>query len=286
VLPFAPVPPILVRGVGFEAPDSVLYDARADLYLVSNVNGEQGASDGNGFISRLASDGTLVSLKWIDGASAGTRLDAPKGMALVGDKLFVADLGVLRSFDRNTGLATGEVAIGVASLLTDLSAGPAGVLYVADSGVRPNPAASQRKKSSLAALYRWDGSGAPSVLFRGPELGHPTGLFADSDGVWFVNLEGQLCRISPEGQHELVATLPGAGLDGLVQTEDGRWIVSSWEASSVFVQGPSPVPGLTFVPLITELPSPAGLGYDTKRRQVLVPQPGDGAVYIQQLAGR
>jgi hypothetical protein len=46
------------------------------------------------------------------------------------------------------------------------------------------------------------------------------------------------------------------------------------------------VPGLTFVPLITELPSPAGLGYDTRRRQVLVPQPADDAVYIQQIAGR
>jgi hypothetical protein len=285
-LPFAPVPPILVRGVGFEAPDSVLYDAQADVYLVSNVNGEQAARDGNGFISKLASDGTLVSLKWIDGASLGMRLDAPKGMALVGDKLFVADLGALRSFDRNTGQATGELAIGVASLLTDLSAGPAGTLYVSDSGVRPSGATSKRKKPAPAALYRWDGNGAPSVLFQGPELGHPTGLFADADGVWFVNLEGQLCRISPEGRHELVATLPGAGLDGLVQTEDGRWIVSSWETSSVYVQGASPVPGLTFVPLITELPSPAGLGYDTRRRQVLVPQPGDDAVYIQQIAGR
>jgi hypothetical protein len=285
-LPFAPVPPILVRGVGFAAPDSVIHDAQADVYLVSNVNGELAASDDNGFISRLASDGTLISLKWIDGASAGVRLDAPKGMALVGDKLYVADLGALRSFDRSTGQATGEIVIGGASLLTDLSVGPTGALYVSDSGVRPGQAASKRKKASPAALYRWDGSGAASVLFQGTELGHPTGLFADADGVWFVNLEGQLCRISPQGRHELVATLPGADLDGLVQTEDGRWLVSSWATSSVYVQGLSPASGLTFVPLIADLPSPAGLGYDATRRQVLVPQPADDAVYIQQIAGR
>src|SRR5436190_604402 len=36
-LPLAPVPPILLRDVGFRSPESVLYDPVADVYLVSNV---------------------------------------------------------------------------------------------------------------------------------------------------------------------------------------------------------------------------------------------------------
>ena len=39
--------------MGFESPESVLYDELADLYLVSNVNGGLADADGNGFISRL-----------------------------------------------------------------------------------------------------------------------------------------------------------------------------------------------------------------------------------------
>ena len=35
----APVPPILLQGVGFSSPDGALYDPTADVYLVSNVAG-------------------------------------------------------------------------------------------------------------------------------------------------------------------------------------------------------------------------------------------------------
>ena len=47
--------------------------------------------DGNGFISRLRPDGTVLTLKWIDGNKEGVTLNAPKGMALHGDRLYVTE---------------------------------------------------------------------------------------------------------------------------------------------------------------------------------------------------
>src|SRR2546430_15805265 len=73
-------PPTLVSG-GFQTPESILYEPRSDVYLVSNINGDPTASDGNGFISRVAPDGRILELKWIDGAKPGVRLNGPKGMA-------------------------------------------------------------------------------------------------------------------------------------------------------------------------------------------------------------
>ena len=88
----------IVEGVGFETPASVLHDEAADIYLVSNVNGAPLDHDGNGFISRLNPLGRLVPLRWIEGGKDGVELNAPKGMALLGDTLFVADSATAPGF--------------------------------------------------------------------------------------------------------------------------------------------------------------------------------------------
>src|SRR5688500_6376491 len=77
--------PIEVSGVGFAAPESVLHDSVADVYLVSNINGGGRDRDDNGFISRVSPAGELLELKWIDGSSPSVRLSAPKGTTIIGD---------------------------------------------------------------------------------------------------------------------------------------------------------------------------------------------------------
>jgi hypothetical protein len=285
VLPLAPVPPILVQGVGFQAPESILHDAVADVYLVSNVNGAPAAEDANGFISRLAPDGTLLDLKWIAGGVRGVRLDAPKGMALIGDTLYVADIKVLRSFDRTSGEPKGDVVISSAGYLNDVAANSEGTLFVSDSGWRALPGVAALAKSGSDAIYAVDRTGIARVLIKGADLGQPDGLFVDAQGLVVVNRAGQMYRVTAQAQREALATLPGAGLDGVTQTEDGRWIVGSQETSTVYIQTSVRGAAAAFEPLITELTSPADLGYDAKRRQVLVPQIEEGAIYIQQVPG-
>ncbi len=283
VLPFAPVPPILVRGVGFESPESVLYDELADVYLVSNVNGGLADADGNGFISRLGPDGKVLNLKWIDGKASGVMLDAPKGMAFVGDKLYVADINVLRSFDRKSGQPLAKVAIVSATFLNDVSAGPNGTLYASDSGFGKIQGLADVQKTGSDAIYTVDPRGVVGVLLKGTELGQPNGLLADDAGVWVVNQVGQLSRVTVQGQPQVLARLPGAGLDGLALLDGGRLVVSSWDGSAVYISKAPPAPAGAFEPLITDLNSPADLGYDPKRRQLLVPLFKENAVYIQQV---
>ncbi|HXG82113.1 MAG TPA: hypothetical protein VNJ05_09975, partial [Sphingomicrobium sp.] len=71
---------------GLKEPESAVYDPARDVIYVSNVNGEPAAKDGNGFIAKLSPKGEVVALEWVKG------LDAPKGMALVGDTLYVSDM--------------------------------------------------------------------------------------------------------------------------------------------------------------------------------------------------
>ena len=71
-----------IANVGLDGPESVLYDGVDDVYLVSNIKGQPLTKDDDGFISRIAPDGRVLQLKWIDGASRGVTLNAPKGMGL------------------------------------------------------------------------------------------------------------------------------------------------------------------------------------------------------------
>ena len=88
---------------GFATPESVLWDPQADVYLVSNISGDPTGVDDDGFISRVAPDGTIESLRWIDGKRDDVELSAPKGSCLSGALLLVTDITHVRRFDRSSG---------------------------------------------------------------------------------------------------------------------------------------------------------------------------------------
>jgi hypothetical protein len=291
-LPLAPVPPVLLRDVGFRSPESALYDPVADVYLLSNVSGGPADADNDGFISKVSPDGTLLELRWIDAASAKTALNAPKGMALVGETLFVADIDVVRAFDRASGRALGDVAIPSATFLNDIAAAPDGKLYVSDTGVGKTPGSDELSPNGSDAVYVIDAQRSVKELAKNAELALPNGLVVDNGSLGakgsliVAASSGQVYRLDAKGEKSAIGK-PAAGLDGLVLTPGGRLIVSSWVASSVFITPASPASdgSLAFDPLITELTSPADIGYDVKRRQLLVPLFRENALYIQELPG-
>lgn len=78
---------------GFSSPESTVVH-NTNLY-VSNVGKELKPTqkDGDGFISKLDLNGNIKQLHFIDG------LNAPKGMGLIGNILYVADVDSLKGFD-------------------------------------------------------------------------------------------------------------------------------------------------------------------------------------------
>ncbi len=256
-----------IEGVGLATPESVLYDAEADVYLVSNINGSPLAMDDNGFISRLSPDGKVLTQKWIDGARPDVQLSAPKGMALVGELLYVTDIDTVRKFDRKSGAARGEIKIANATFLNDLAPAPAGGVYVSDSGLAAG--AKGFAPSGSDAVYLVSADDTIKPLAKGKSLGQPNGLWPAHDGVWVVTFgKNELYRVSTSVAGEQDRTLlPKGGLDGLVGLDDGSFLVSSWEASGVY-RGK---PGGTFVLAIKDVPSPADIGWDAKRKRVLIP---------------
>lgn len=267
--------PIVVKDVGFETPESVLHEPTSDVYLVSNINGGPFDKDDNGFISKLSPEGQVIELKWIDGAAQDVELNAPKGLGIADGKLYVADIDVIRTFDLASGKPAGTIQVAKASFLNDIAVGPDGTVYVSDTGFKPGTF----EPGKNDAIYKIDSSGKVSTLIKGEELQQPNGVFADSSGLWVATWGGSVYRVTPEGKMEGAVTAPGAQLDGLYRTPDGQKLVSSWEKSMVYVATPDG----QFSPLVSDLKSPADLGYDSKRGQVLVPLFTENSVQIQKL---
>lgn len=259
--------PFTISGVGFATPESVLHDQVADVYLVSNISGDPFEHDGDGFISRLSPDGKVLALRWIDSKVPGVELDAPKGMALSGELLWVADLDQVRAFDRKSGEPVHSVAIPGATFLNDVCAGADGTVYVTDSGFGPGFA-----PTGTDAIWRVTlEGGAPTVVTvaSGSEFKHPNGIGISPRGDlfcvdWGV---GEFALITPRGSREAPLKLPAAQLDGLVRLGDGRWLASSWEGKCVYA--------ITTKEEVTVfaggLEQPADIGLDLVRHRLLVP---------------
>jgi hypothetical protein len=264
---------MLVADVGFAAPESVLYDERSDVYLVSNVVGAALDRDDQAFISRLRPDGTLEALKWIDSESPEIELDAPKGMTILGDTLYVADIQKVRVFDRVSGKPLRAIEVPQATFLNDIAAATDGSLYVSDSGLTRGFA-----PTGTDAVFRIDASERVSTLVRGESLGRPNGVLVAEDGVWIATFgTGEMYRVDAQGKRHDVKRLPKGSLDGIVAF-NGRTYVSSWEASAIYR-----CDGDRAEEMFKALDAPADIGIDTRRSRLLVPLFLQNAVVVHQL---
>lgn len=150
----------LWRATGFEQPESALVDAAHNRIVVSNIVGNPGAADGNGYLSLLSMDGKVIIRHCVDG------MDAPKGMAISGGKLYAADITRVRVVDLASGRLVKTIDVPGAVFLNDMTQDSAGKVYVSDM---------------LAdAIYRIDGD-RPELFVKDALLASPNGVFADGD---------------------------------------------------------------------------------------------------------
>ena len=249
----------------FRTPESVLYDSVMDVYVVSNINGAPVDRDDNGFLSRVAPDGRVLELRWVDGASDRVTLHAPKGMGISGDTLFVADIDEVRMFDRTSGRPLGSRRVRGASFLNDVAVGPApgGTVYVTDTGLRAD-----FSPSGADAIYRFDARGNAVAVAKNPQLGQPNGIQAFGGGLLVVGWSGAAYVLDSLGRRtELVRPSHGQ-LDGVIMRANGVIVASSWEDSSLVSLFPGET---TWRPVFRGMPAPADIGFDSRRDRVLIP---------------
>jgi sugar lactone lactonase YvrE len=252
---------------GFKNPESALFDAASGVVYVSNVNGEPTGKDGNGFISKVAPDGTVQVLEWASG------LDAPKGLARAGDKLYVSDIDKLVEIEIASGKVVNRFEAKDAKFLNDVAADPDGNVYVSDMATN--------------TIWRLSG-GTFDVFLKDDKLEAPNGLLVDGDsllvGAWGVMTDGFATKVPGHlkkvSLKDKTITSHGDGspignLDGLEPFGDGAYLVSDWIAGKVIRIGRK---GKARV-LVELGQGAADLGYDPKTATAFIPQMKTGVLY-------
>lgn len=197
---------------GFDAPEGAALGPEGS-YFISNISGDAVARDGNGFISKVAADGTVLMMRWAEG------LDAPKGMVVQGDTLYVADIGQIVTFDAHNGTKLDEVVIEGAEFLNDMTVWQDAVL-VSDSGT--------------GSIHRLTAEG-PQLLAASEGWGGINGLLGDGDRLLISTMgQGLLIEWRGEGAERVLAR----GMieaDGIGLVPGGGYLVSSWPGEIHYV---------------------------------------------------
>jgi outer membrane protein assembly factor BamB len=280
--PITPVAPEKVGEIGgLKVPESARYDALRDVWYISNINGVPSEKDGNGFITRVSGDLATVDTLFIAGGVNGAVLHAPKGMILVGDTLWVADIDAVRAFDVVTGAVVATVDVPGAVFLNDPVRGSDGAIYITDTGIRIT--AEGTTHPGPDRIFKLVGREISTAMTFDTPIG-PNGLAMD-------DANGRIIMV-PFGSPTIYAFAPGAttadsiasgpgGYDGVAVLGDGRLLISSWTDSTVHA-----LDGTTLAPFVKGLPSPADLGVDTVRGQFAVPLFDAGRVEFWTIPAR
>jgi sugar lactone lactonase YvrE len=251
---------------GLMSSEAVVFDPARDVYFVSNINGEPGVKDGNGFITRINADGVVDSLHFIQGGRNGVTLNGPMGSRIQGDTLWVLDVDVLRGFNARTGAPTAAIDLAPfgAGFLNDLTPGPNGDFYITDTGVR----SVNGKLDHVAPdrIYHVDRNRRVTIAIESPALSLPDGIGWDPVGKRLV--------LAPFGGTAVQEWRPGdtaprniapgpSRFDGVEIEPDGRIIVTIWNDSSV-----STLEGTRLVKRVVLSMPPADASIDARRGRV------------------
>jgi hypothetical protein len=262
--------PLYTASTGLQTPESVLWDAARGTWYVSNINGNPPQKDDNGYIVRLGANGeTMDTVPFINGADDDITLHAPKGMALKGDTLWVADIDAVRAFDVTTGkqVASVDLAPLRATFLNDVAVGNDGGIYITDSGIAFAADGSVRHPGKSRVFVIRNMAASEAVVL--PKESAANGIaWNTSKNAWMIvgfNSPNVFEWVPGAKEATVLGTGPGGG-DGIVVLGGGRAIYSSWADSSLtlFEGGASK----TFR---KGLPQPADIGYDEARKLIAVP---------------
>lgn len=261
-----------VRNIaGFQGPESVRYDADQDVFFVSNMTGYGSALDGNGYISRLSAANPDSAVVFAQGGRGGVTLDAPKGMAIHGDTLWVADIHALRGFDRHTGapLATIDLAPYGAVQANDVAVGPDGTIRVTDTGIiMGKDGVVYTGKDKIFAVGP---GGAVTIAASGPSLRRPNGITWDGVGRRWIVLSfdpfvGEVAAMPADMSSRQVIRTGTGQLDGVEALPNGTLLFTSWADSSIHA-----LTGGRDRQIVREVPVPADIGVDTRRMRLAIP---------------
>jgi len=231
-----------------KVPESVLYDGKNKVLYVSNIDGTQPwGKDGKGSVGKVGLDGKIIAVDWVSG------LNAPKGMGLYKNNLYVADLTELVVIDIVKGVILERIAIEGAQALNDVSVDENGIVYVSDSRAR-----------RVYELFE----NKLSVLLDSSKLKGPNGVLKHNGNLYVLDA-GNMYRMENDRTLTKIAEGMEGGTDGIEHVTGGEYLVSTWSGVVYYVNADGSKQVL--LDGRQQKINSADIGYDAAKRIVYVP---------------
>ena len=200
---------------GLKFPESVIFDQANNRLIVSNLATFGAEAGTDGYLSVVSPEGKMVTEQWVAG------LSDPKGMAIIGDRLFVADSDGLVEIGLGDGAVVSVYPAPDAKLLNDVATDGTDV-YVSDLVGQ--------------AIYRLS-NGSFENWLSSEDLHYPNGLLFDDDRLILGSMGTGMqpdFSFTTKGGLQLVdiaskGIVPFAGASELSQTDGvariGDWLI-------------------------------------------------------------
>jgi len=210
----------------FDQPESVAVNSKEKAIYVSNINGQPTELNGKGYISKLDMNGNVINKHWLK------NLDAPKGMAVHGDNLYIADMQQVHQVSISQARIVKQFKVKEAKMLNDITISDDGTVYISDL--------------LGGGVYRI-ADNKISLWFDHAELNHTNGLLWKQGEIliatWGLGMNDDFTTQTAGSIYTLNIKSPvlvkvkGAdqlgNLDGLVQYNNAIY-VSDWMTGAMF----------------------------------------------------
>lgn len=237
-------------------PESVLYNEKGNVLYVSLIDGGGTDKDGKGGVAILNTDGSMKNATWITG------LNAPKGLAIYKDMLYVADITSVIIADIISGNVIDEIEIPESKFLNDVTVDDSGVVYVSDT--------------RDGKIYQVKNGGYSLHIDKVPNV---NGLKYDK-GKLLALVGTELWSIDANKQTKVLAKGFEQNGDGLEPVGNGDYLVTCWAGIIYYVKADGT---LTKLQDVQGVMNTADLGYNPKSKILYVPTFNNNSVIAYQL---
>lgn len=237
-------------------PESVLYRGDTKELYVSLIDGAGNVKDGKGGVAILNLDGSFKNANWITG------LNAPKGLTIYKNTLYIADLTAVVSVDIPSGKITNKLEIDSAVFLNDLTVDNKGTLYVSDTRTNKIHIINDNKYQ----LYLENATSANGLKWI--------------DNKLYVLAGTELWKINSEKEIMVVAKGFEKVGDGIEPIGNGDFIVTCWAGIIYYVKANGTIEKLQDVQGIMNT---ADLGYNPQEKIIYIPTFNQNSVIAYQL---
>lgn len=239
---------------GLDGPEAVRFDPDQNVYFISNFTGGGNTQDSTGFITKADAEGNVINREFMTGTESFP-LHAPRGMFIVDETLWAADVLGVHGFNKNTGEQTEFIDFTQFEIgfLNDISADEESILYVTDTGT----AQVFKVEDGEPSLFLDSLNAAPNGITLNPENGEF--LLAPWGGSQLFSSFDRNGKISQYGNIE------GGYFDGIEFVSE-MLLMASQQDSSLRIYD-----GINSKILIKTPGRPADIGINTNLHHVAVP---------------